>query len=199
MTDIAPQQAGNAMSFELQPHLADEAIELRPLVASDFEALYVVAADPLLWAQHPNPQRYQRAVFEQYFEGAMRSGGALLVYRRADGAPIGASRYYDFVSPDVEIAIGYTFLARDCWGRGINGRLKALMLDHAFRFVGRVLFHVGSLNLRSRRAMEKLGARLLGTAPIAYYGEPAHPNVLYEIRRSDWDGRAVQTGAQGGR
>jgi hypothetical protein len=60
------------------------------------------------------------------------------------------------------------------------------MLDHAFRFVGTVLFHVGAANMRSRMAMQKLGGRLIGEAAIAYYGEPSNTNVIYEITRADW-------------
>ena len=44
-----------------------------------------------------------------------------------------------------------------------NGEMKRLMLTHAFRFVDRVLFRVGPKNIRSQRALEKIGAVLRGT------------------------------------
>jgi RimJ/RimL family protein N-acetyltransferase len=174
------------MSFDLQPRLEDARVQLRPLRSEDFEDLYAAASDPLIWEQHPNRNRYQREVFATYFKGAMESGGALLVCDRQNGQVLGSSRYYDLDESQGTVAIGYTFIVRSCWGGGYNRRLKILMLDHAFRFVDTVLFHVGAANMRSRMAMQKLGGRLIGEAAIAYYGEPSNTNVIYEIRRADW-------------
>jgi RimJ/RimL family protein N-acetyltransferase len=173
--------------FELQPTLGNAWISLRPLRADDFEPLYAIAADPLLWEQHPSSNRHQREVFQNYFKGAMESGGALLVQDNKTDQVIGCSRYYEYDQAQRSIAIGYTFIARSHWGGGYNRWLKTLMLDHAFRFVDAVLFHVGEKNLRSRRAMEKLGATLIGEAAISYYGEQSNQNVIYRIDRAGWD------------
>jgi RimJ/RimL family protein N-acetyltransferase len=174
------------MPFELQPKLQNEWIKLEPLEPGDFEALFAVAADPLIWEQHPNKERYQRQVFTGYFEGAIASGGAFRVIDAVGGALIGSSRYYDFDESARSIAVGYTFIARHAWGGHYNRALKALMLDHAFQFVDRVIFHVGVGNLRSRKAMEKLGGVNIGEAAVSYQGEPSHRNVVYKIDRDDW-------------
>jgi RimJ/RimL family protein N-acetyltransferase len=174
------------MPFELQPSLENQQVRLRPLQAGDFEALYAVASDPLIWEQHPSRERYRREVFGNYFNGAMESGGALLIRDSQDDAVLGSSRYYDRDDDQRCIAIGYTFIARSHWGRGYNRSLKMLMLDHAFQFVDRVVFHVGASNMRSRKAMEKLGAALTGEAAISYYGEPSNLNVIYEMQRARW-------------
>jgi RimJ/RimL family protein N-acetyltransferase len=174
------------MPFELQPSIGNEYIRLQPLQADDFEALYAVAADTLIWEQHPNRDRYRRDVFENFFKGALESGGALLVFDAATNTLIGSSRYYDLDEAGSTIAIGYTFLARDHWGGAYNRPLKTLMLDHAFRFVSRVLFQVGAHNTRSRTAMQRLGGTLIGEAPVSYYGEPSTQNVIYQINRDDW-------------
>lgn len=174
------------MPFDLQPTLENPWIRLRPLLPTDFEQLYAAAADPLIWEQHPNRNRYQRDVFENYFKGAIESGGALLIFDNQTGQVLGSSRYYDLDESTRSIAIGYTFIARSHWGRGYNGHLKTLMLDHAFRFVDTVVFHIGASNTRSRIAMQKLGGTLIGEAAIAYYGEPSNPNVIYVIKRADW-------------
>ncbi|HEY2417738.1 MAG TPA: GNAT family N-acetyltransferase [Steroidobacteraceae bacterium] len=174
------------MPFELQPSLESQQISLRPLRSADFEALYAVASDPLIWEQHPSRERYQREVFANYFKGAMESGGALLIRDARSDVILGSSRYYDRDEDARRIAIGYTFIARSHWGRGYNRALKTLMLDHAFRFVDCVVFHVGANNLRSRMAMQKLGATLTGEAAISYYGEPSNLNVIYEMQHSDW-------------
>jgi RimJ/RimL family protein N-acetyltransferase len=174
------------MSFELQPSLENPSIRLRPLRAEDFEPLYAVASDPLLWEQHPSRTRYQRDVFQNYFKGAMESGGAVLIFDNQTGQVLGSSRFYDCDEAKRSVAIGYTFIARSHWGRQYNRALKTLMLDHAFRFVDTVIFHVGADNKRSRMAMEKLGATLIGEAAMSYYGEPSNVNVIFKIDKADW-------------
>jgi RimJ/RimL family protein N-acetyltransferase len=179
------------MHFDLQPALENPWIRLRPLRAEDFEALYTVAADPLIWEQHPSRTRYQRDVFENYFKGAMESRGALLILDNESGQILGSSRYYDWDQSESHVAIGYTFIARSHWGRNAAGvnynrQLKTLMLDHAFNYVDAVLFHVGAVNMRSRMAMQKLGATLIGEAAVAYYGEASNQNVIFRIDRPDW-------------
>jgi len=81
------------------------------------------------------------------------------------------------------VFIGYTFLARDLWGGSFNRELKTLMLEHAFRFVETVLFHVGERNVRSRKAMEKIGGVLSGS--VEKTGADGRPrrNVVYRIVR----------------
>lgn len=177
--------------MNLQPRLHDDLVTLRPLQASDFEDLYAIARDPQIWLQHPNPTRYQRPVFETYFAGALASQGALLIQRTQDRALIGCTRYYDYDAARRVVKIGYTFVSCASWGGGYNAACKALMLDHAFQWVDRVLFEVGQCNVRSQVAMARLGARRVGEATVAYHGEASMPNVIFEIARADWRGGAT--------
>lgn len=143
----------------LQPTLTGTMITLRPLLAEDFDALYEAASDPVIWAMHPDSLRYERDIFEQrFFNGAISSGGALAVIDNNTARMIGSSRYYDWNPGLREIAIGFTFLEQACWGKGVNTEMKALMLNHIFTYADSVWFHVAAENLRSIRAVEKLGA-----------------------------------------
>ena len=151
------------MSFNRQPILRGELLELRPLRADDFEALFRVAADPLIWEQHPDRDRYQETTFRVFFADALASGGALVALDRADGQIIGSSRYHGYDPEHSVIEIGWSFLARAYWGGRYNGEMKRLMLEHAFKTVRRVIFIIGPDNRRSRRAVEKIGAVLAGT------------------------------------
>lgn len=117
-----------------------------------------MASDPLIWEQHPSHDRYRREVFQGFFDDAMQSGGALLAIDRKDGSVIGSSRYNGYDEQKSEIEIGWTFLARTHWGGRYNGEMKRLMLEHAFRFVNSVIFIIGPHNLRSQKAVEKIGA-----------------------------------------
>ena len=127
------------MSFDLQPTLAGDLVTLRPLKEEDRDALFAVASDPLIWEQHPQRKRYQRDVFDTFFDGALASKGAFVILDKKSGEVIGGTRYYEW-KPGQSVAIGYTFLARRCWGGGYNREIKNLMLEHAFRSVGKVLF-----------------------------------------------------------
>ena len=174
------------MSFNLQPTIQNEWVKIEPLIAADFEKLYTVASDPLVWEQHPNKNRYQRIEFENYFKGAIESGGAFLISNSKTGEPIGSTRFYDLNEAENSILIGYTFLARSHWGGKYNTALKALMLNYAFQFADTVLFHVGADNTRSQKAMEKLGGVKAGELEVAYFGEPVKKNIIYKIEKQHW-------------
>src|SRR5664279_5929149 len=151
------------MPFELQPTLEGELLALRPLRPEDFPVLYAVASDPLIWEQHPVRDRYTEEVFREFFREAMESGGALIALDAIDGQVIGSSRFHGYDSEKSEIEIGWTFLARSRWGGVYNAEMKRLMLRHAFRFVKSVVFLVGPDNVRSQRAMEKIGGVRAGS------------------------------------
>lgn len=172
----------------LQPVLENEWVKIMPLKSADFEALFVAASDPLIWEQHPNPDRYKREVFEVYFEGAMKSRGAFVVRDARSNEIIGCSRYYDYNEAESMLLIGYTFLVRSHWGTTYNRALKTLMLDYAFRFVNKVQLHIGAMNIRSQKAAEKLGAKKIDEKDVAYHGEPLKRNFVYEIGKEEWAG-----------
>lgn len=167
--------------MDLQPTLEGPTLLVRPVVPSDLEAMYAAAADPEIWALHPEPTRWQREVFEAgFWAGALACGSAFTVIDRATGTVIGSSRYYQVDPAARRMCIGFTFLARSHWGGGTNAELKRLMLDHAFRYVDAVEFHIGTDNLRSRRAMEKIGGRFVREEAFDMHGVPK-PHVIYRI------------------
>jgi RimJ/RimL family protein N-acetyltransferase len=151
------------MSFDLQPFLKGELLELRPLRAEDFRDLYAVASDPLMWEQHPVRDRYKKEVFQEFFREGLESGGALIALDLRDGKVIGASRFYRYNEGNREVEIGWTFLARSHWGGRYNGEMKRLMLRHAFKFVDSVILLIGPENLRSQKAAEKIGGVRVGS------------------------------------
>jgi RimJ/RimL family protein N-acetyltransferase len=146
----------------LQPHLVGELVELRPLLAEDWSELYAVAADPLIWEQHPAHDRHKEDVFREFFQKALdepsNGGGAFVVIDRAMQRIIGSTRYHGYNEQKSEIEIGWTFLARSHWGGQYNREMKRLMLDHIFQFVERVIFLIGPNNIRSQTAIQRIGA-----------------------------------------
>lgn len=166
-----------------QPTLNGKFLKLRPLKSTDFEVLYAAASDLKIWEQHPQSTRYQREVFQKFFDGAIASGGAFLIQDQKTDEVIGSSRYYDHKPQENSVIIGYTFLIRRCWGGEYNRELKALMLDYAFRTVDRVLFEIGAQNLRSQKAIQKIGAHKTAERQL----DGAH-HFIYEIKTSSQHG-----------
>jgi len=171
------------VEFDLQPTLRGDLIELRPLTPGDFDALYEAARDPLIWEQHPESDRYKPDVFQRYFDGAIESRGAFAVLERASGRIIGSSRYCNLDPAGHEVEIGWTFLERAFWGGAYNRELKSLMLDHALRFVDRVVFVVGENNLRSQKALQKIGAQFLRRVPRPGSTDGCAHDIVFVISR----------------
>ena len=174
--------------MDRQPVLEGERLTLRPLTETDWDALYAVASDRELWAVHPSHDRWQEPVFRAFFDDAMAKGGALAIVDRSTGAVIGSSRFQfcDRPEEDGALEIGWSFLARACWGKGYNAEFKRLMLAHAFRFVDRVVFRVGADNVISRKAMANIGGRLTGDSYVEERAGRPVEHVVFEITRESF-------------
>ncbi|MFL9840187.1 GNAT family N-acetyltransferase [Sphingomonas sp. ST-64] len=171
------------MTPDRQPTLHGELVTIRPLRPDDWDAVYAVASDPLVWELHPVKERWQEPVFRKFFDEALACGGGLAILDKATGAVIGSSRYDFWVPEEDEIEIGWTFLARAYWGGTYNREVKRLMLDHIHRFVNRVVFLVGQDNHRSRGAMAKIGGTLIPGRNHRGGGQVFPDHVVYEICR----------------
>ena len=175
------RQSGSDVDFDLQPTLKGDLIELRPLRPQDFDALFSAASDPKIWEQHPESDRYQRKVFQRFFDGALESRGAFAIIERKSGRIIGSSRYCNLDLTNREVEVGWTFLEREFWGGTYNRQLKQLMLEHAFRFVDRVVFVVGENNIRSQKALAKIGADFVKKVHLPADGGAIKTNLVYAI------------------
>jgi RimJ/RimL family protein N-acetyltransferase len=159
--------------------LRGEGVHLRPIRPDDLDALHAAASDPLIWEQHSERDRHERAVFERFFAGALASGGGLVALDPA-GRIIGSSRYYDWNPTDRSVVIGYTFLERAQWGKGTNQQMKQLMLEHAFRWASTAWFHVSPGNVRSQQALARIGARFDRQEDVLVGGVMT-PRMLYQL------------------
>lgn len=165
------------MPFDFQPTLKGALVELRPLRSHDAKELLAVASDPLIWEQHPVRDRYKPLAFSAFFRELLASQEALTAIDCKDGKIMGLSRFHGYNGQASEVEIGWTFLARSHWGGKYNREMKRLMLQHAFRFVKRVIFLISPQNVRSQKAIEKLGGLRVGSRPDA----DGRDSYLYEI------------------
>jgi RimJ/RimL family protein N-acetyltransferase len=175
-----------AMPLNIQPTLENQHVLLLPLQESDFETVYAAAADPKVWEQHPNKDRWKPEVFRTFFEGAMQSHGAFKIIDKATQEVAGSTRFYGHDEQQASIHIGYTFYATRYWGKGLNHQVKAMMLDYIFPYVSQVFFHIGAENVRSQVAIGRLGAEKIAEQEIAYFGEAPKLNFVYRLGKAQW-------------
>ena len=169
-------------SFNYHPSIHGKLVSLRPLYADDYDDLFAVASDPLVWAQHPDRERYKETNFRVFFDQALASPGALIITANEGGQVIGSSRFHGYSESRNEVEIGWSFLARHCWGGSYNGEVKQLMLQYAFQSVERVVFLIGPENIRSQRAVEKIGGIRAGTRTDGN----GQASVVYQISASEY-------------
>ena len=122
---------------------------------------------------------------------AMRDAGRELPFAIVPGERVvGSTRYYDIDMGVPTVAIGYTFHAASVWRSHVNTANKRLMLGHAFDTLGAqsVFFHTSHLNLRSRAAIERLGAKLDGVlrAHRRHKDGTLRDTYTYSITAPEW-------------
>ncbi len=174
------------MNFNLQPTLESESVFLRPLNGQDFESLYQVANDPCIWEQHPNNDRYKRDVFKIFFKDSIESKGALLVIEKEKNQVIGSSRFKRINGVETAIEIGWSFLTRKYWGGQYNKSVKTLMINHAFNSLEDVIFYIGKDNIRSQRAVEKIGAIRITKSKYQHLIRKNENEFTYHISKNEW-------------
>ena len=103
---------------------------------------------------------------------------------------VGSTRFYDIDLSVPTLAIGYTFPAASVWRSHVNTANKRLMLGHAFDALGAhsVYFHTSHRNLRSRAAIERLGATLDGVlrAHKRHKDGSLRDTFTYSITAPEW-------------
>lgn len=170
-------------TLNLQPEiLENDLIKLIPLQENHFDELYKVALDPLIWEQHPVKDRCKKEVFKPFFDAAIASKGAFLIWNKNTHEVMGTTRFYDYNPEKLTIAIGYTFIDRKFWGGNFNKSAKDLLIDYAFESVNSIFFHVGAENIRSQKAVLKLGATKIGEMNMPNNGNDV-PHYEYELKK----------------
>ena len=171
--------------MNLQPTLENDLIILRPLRENDFEALYDVAKDPLIWEQHPCRDRYKREVYTEFFEESIKSKAALIIIDKSSDSIIGSTRFKPVENVENAIEIGWSFLARKYWGDTYNKSVKKLMIDYAFGFVEDIIFYIGKDNIRSQKAVEKIAGQRIIETRLKHLIKVSETDWTYRINKED--------------
>lgn len=189
--------------------LSGNHIRLEPLERHHVDALLAASAgDPSLYRWSPIPQTKPEAVKYVDTAVAWREAGSAVpfaIVRAADGLVVGSSRFWNIErwawppghpshGRDVPDAceIGYTWFSPSTVRTGANTEAKLLMLTHAFEVwrVLRVCFHTDVRNVRSRAALERIGAKFEGILRAHRMAADFIPrdSCRYSIIAAEWPG-----------
>jgi len=146
------------VNLDLQPFLENKLVKIRPLKQADFGPLYQAASDHSIWEQHQDKQRHTPDGFTKFFKESLHSKGALCILDGTTNEVIGSSRMKIIDEDDKVVEIGWTFLMRKYWGGEYNREVKKMMINHILNGAEKVVFYVDKNNIRSQKALEKLGA-----------------------------------------
>lgn len=144
------------------------------------------AADEAIWQIYPFSM--VGPAFDAWWDRVRGSGRQTFVAIVGDRL-VGMSSFYDIDDVNASLSIGSTYFRPDVRGTGVNREVKRLMLGTAFAAgARRVAFHVDAINTRSRRAVEKLGAKLDGIMRrdrVTWTGR-VRDTCVYSIMDDEW-------------
>ena len=138
-------------------------VELVPLEKEHLDDLFLAASDKKLWEFIPTDCS-EKSSFDKAYATALagRETGdqyPFVIYHRQTGKIIGSTRLFELFPQDRKLEIGWTWITRDQWGTSVNFECKLLLLAFCFETLGalRVQLKTKDTNLRSRKAIEKIG------------------------------------------
>ncbi|MEP1034493.1 GNAT family protein [Ekhidna sp.] len=174
--------------------LEDQKIELIPITSDHIKEMRNLSSDSDIWTWYTedltNPDALEKWMTQRHLETKKGAKMTYSVRLKSTNEIIGATSYGNIDWEEKGIEIGWTWLGRKHIGSGINKHMKFLMLRHAFETmdIERLELRTDEKNLRSRRAMEKIGATHDGTLRNhrSTQGGRRRNTVVYSILKSEW-------------
>ena len=175
--------------------LTGEIVRLEPLDFRHTEELVEAANYDEIWTYLDEPTPNTSEAMNQLVQDALNEQERgirvpFAVIDLATGRAVGSTSYIDIRPHDRGVEIGWTWLTPSQWGTGANTDAKLLLLRHAFedQNAGRVAIKTDLRNVRSQRAIERLGATREGTwrnHRILSDGSYRH-TVYYSVIDAEW-------------
>jgi len=182
------------MSWPESVSLHGSGVSLVPLEAAHEADLVEAAADGelhrLWYTLVPSPERVGAEIERRL---ALREHGSMLpfaVVARPSGRAVGMTTYMNIDAANRRLEIGSTWYRRAAQRTGINTECKRLLLAHAFEALDciAVEFRTHFMNRQSRRAIERLGARLDGVlrSHMVMPDGTLRDTCVYSITAAEW-------------
>ena len=175
--------------------LKGDQVQLLPLKKEHFEALLQLAQDKRIWAYYSldgsDTNRLRTALEEALLERQKGTQFPFVIIEKSTQKPIGSTRLLELKQVHRKLEIGWTWLHPDYWGTAINLECKLLLLSFCFETLGttRVQLRTDENNIRSRKAIEKIGATFEGILRHDLIRDDGtHRNSAYfSIISPDWE------------
>ncbi len=170
---------------------------LEPLASKYAARLFAISQHPEIWeflvaAPTKTLEEMNAWIAKANAQTAAGTNLWFVILRRSDEQPVGVTSYLNISRVDRTLEIGGTWLSPEVWRTAINTECKYLLLRHAFETLGclRVQLKTDERNLRSQRAIERLGAVREG---ILRKYQKTHTGyqrntVIYSIIDGEWPG-----------
>ncbi len=181
--------------FNQLKFLENERARLEPLAENHFEELWKVANDQSIW-EFTQAKICGKGEFKNYFFAALSEKDQQIsmpfaVFDKQSRRWAGSTRYGSIAFEHRRLEIGWSWYARDLHGSGLNAACKFLLLEYAFQELelNRVELKTSLLNIRSQKAMEKLGAVKEGIfrRHIINSDGSLRDTVYYSYIRDEWN------------
>lgn len=175
--------------------LTGTSLDLIPLEKEHFEDLFISASDKELWKLIPTDCSKKEIFYETYnFALTEREKGKqypFVILHKATNKLIGSTRLFEIFPNDKKLEIGWTWITKEFWGTEINLECKLLLLSFCFETLkaNRVQLKTKDTNIRSRRAIEKIGGvfeGILRKDKIQSDGTTRNA-AYYSIVDDEWD------------
>ncbi|MCB0527486.1 MAG: GNAT family N-acetyltransferase [Saprospiraceae bacterium] len=171
-------------------------VRLVPLKTEHFDALAQVASDKRIWAHYTldgsNEGRLRTALNDGLLEKQKGAQFPFVIFEKATDRVLGSTRLLELQPAHRKLEIGWTWLHPDHWGTAVNLECKLLLLSFCFETLGttRVQLRTDENNIRSRKAIEKIGARFEGILRHDLIRDDGtHRNSAYfSIIEPEWEG-----------
>jgi RimJ/RimL family protein N-acetyltransferase len=183
--------------FKVQPGpctLTGYGVRLEPLTLAHTEALSAAARDGALWNLRVTsvPEPEQTATYIQTALEGLAAGHRVpfVVIDETSAKVIGCTSYHDILAPVARLEIGFTWYAKSYQRTHVNTACKLMLLEHAFGTLGAAVvgWRTDNFNYASRRAIERLGAKLDGI--IRHHAlrrdGTVRDTVMYSVIAGDW-------------
>ena len=177
--------------------LENNMVRLEPMSMQHVEGLYAAAGHQSIWRYMPeNPsssidtmRSWVKAALDDVSEG--RTLAYVIIVKGDIGRLVGATRLLNIRPQHKSAEIGWTWLAKDVHGTGINPAAKLLLLQLAFEHLGciRVSFKTDVRNLQSQRALQKLGATMDGVLRdhMVFSNGHVRTSAVYSVLAREWN------------
>ncbi len=174
--------------------LQGEQVSLIPLQLAHFETLIALSKDQRIWQHYAmdgsKTETLQAALAAGLSEREQGRQYPFVIMRNADKQVIGSTRYLELQPEHKKLEIGWTWMPPDYWGTTVNLECKLLLLSHCFEALHaeRVQLKTDENNIRSRKAIEKIGGQFEGIFRNDMVRENGtnRNSAYFSIIRSEW-------------